>query len=386
MGRTDCSQVSQQWVGLWEGLPDPRKARGIRHEWSVVLTLLAWGIGRGCTSVAAIGEMVRHQGDEIREVLGLGRERLPGTDTLRRALRMVDVESLEALAAQLALRSMPNHVGSEGLRGHAIDGKAVRGAGRHGKSLCIVGRVEHETGRVLDQVEVDHKSNEITAVPVLLARSPAKNVVITMDALLTQRAIAQQIQATDSHYLMVAKDNQPRLLTSIAAHFLDAPSTLAIQSHHTLEKGHGRIERRVIEATAAPQAWISWPGAKQVLRRTCTRRDVKSGKTTVCVSYGVTSLSPTTATPADLERLWRHHWTIENKTHYIRDVSMGEDACQVRTANAPRALTILRNIVLNALKAGAWHSIPAAQRALAASVRFVLSFLGATLSAQPLPT
>jgi predicted transposase YbfD/YdcC len=386
MGKTDCSSVAGQWAGLWEGLADPRKARGKRHGWPTILTLLTWGIGRGCTSVAAIGEMVQHQADDIRYALGLGEQRLPGTDTLRRALRMLEVESLEALSARLAQKPMPDCSGAEALRGQSVDGKAVRGAGRHGKPLCVVGRVEHETGRVLDQVEVDHKSNEITAVPVLLARSPDKNVVITMDALLTQREIANQILEADSHYLMMAKDNQPRLLTSIAAHFLDAAPTLAIQSHRTMEKGHGRIEFRVLEATAAPQAWVSWPGAQQVLRRTCTRTDQKSGKTTVCVSYGLTSLPPTTATPADLERLWRQHWTIENKTHYVRDVSMGEDACQVRAANAPRALTIFRNLVLNALRAGSWPSIPAAQRALAASVPFALSFLAAALSGQPNPT
>jgi predicted transposase YbfD/YdcC len=267
-----------------------------------------------------------------------------------------------------------------------VDGKAVRGAGRHGQSLCLVGFVEHGTGRVLDQEAVAEKSNEITAVPVLLARSKESGVVVTMDALLTQRSIAEQIKAQGMHYLMVAKDNQPRLLASISAQFEAGPPDMVIRRHETVEKGHGRIERRILEVTDAPSAWIGWPGAAQILRRTSFRTTISTGRTSRSTNYAVTDLDVTQASAAQLEKLWRGHWTTENPVHYVRDVSMGEDACQCWVGSAPRALATLRNVVLNILRTGHWRTIPGAQRALAADASKALQFLNGIPAADLFPS
>jgi len=381
MGKAEYIRV----VGWWEGVPDPRRARGKRYGWDLLLSLICWGMASGQKSVAGIGDWVKLHEAELRATLGVGQRRLPSTATLRRALGSLDPEALEQVSRKLAVRATAGEQAHSGLVGQAIDGKAVRGAGRHGQPLCLVARVAHETGRVLDQVAVSLKSNEITAVPVLLARSGDTQVVITMDALLTQREIAVQILASGSNYLMVAKDNQPRLSTTIASHFLDRPAGLVVERFETVDKGHGRLERRILEVAQAPQAWIDWPGAKQILRRTCLRTHLRSGKTTCSVCYGLTSLSRTLAGPADLERLWRGHWTIENRVHFIRDVSMGEDACQVRSGKAPRSLAIVRNLLLNALRNGPWPSIPAAHRALASNLVTAFAFLADYLAPPPLP-
>lgn len=382
MDRAEYTSVA----GLWDGVRDPRKARGKRYGWRLLLTMIAWAMACGQKNVAAMGDWVQLHEQELRVALGLDKGRLPSTATLRRVLQIVDIEDLERLSASLAEQGPCGDKGQRRFLGQAIDGKAVRGAARHGQALCLVARVAHGTGRVLDQVAVADKSNEITAVPELLARSADSEVVITMDALLTQRAIAEQIIASGSDYLMVAKDNQPRLATSIALHFLEGPPNMAVLKYETLDKGHGRLEYRSLEVTGAPQTWIDWPGAKQILRRTCKRINLRSGKSTLAVYHGLTSLSAALAGPADLERLWREHWTIENRVHYVRDVSMGEDACQVRSGNAPRSLAILRNILLNALRSGPWRTIPAAHRALAADVSAAISFLADYLRPAPIST
>ena len=240
MGRAEYTSVA----GLWDGVRDPRKARGKRYGWPLLLTLIAWAMACGQKNVAAMGDWVHLHEQELRVALGLGKGRLPSTATLRRALGNVDIEELERLCAALAATAPCREEGQGRFLGQAIDGKAVRGATRHGESLCLVARVAHGIGRVLDQVAVADKSNEITAVPELLARSADSDVVITMDALLTQRGIAEQIIASGSDYLMVAKDNQPRLASSIALHFLEGPPNMTVLKYETMEKGHGRLEYR----------------------------------------------------------------------------------------------------------------------------------------------
>lgn len=350
-------------------VPDPRKARGQRYGWGMVMTVLVWAVACGQRTVHGIADWVTLHRESLIEEMGVHHSRLPSESTLRRALRQVDVEAVEerlrdfndGLAARVAPES-PGAVCSK--VGWAIDGKAVRGAGHHGRRLCLVACVEHGTARVLDQIAVDTKSNEITAVPKLLAGKTLTGIVITMDALLTQRKLTQQILDQGGDYLLIAKDNQPGLFTTIALRFESVLPTESSRRVESVEKHHGRIERRVLEVLPAVDGW---PGIKQIMRRTCTRTDVRSGKTSVCVNYGLTSLDPAVSSPDQLECLWRGHWTIENRVHYVRDVSMGEDAGQAHLGSTPQAMAALRNAVLNLFRAHQWTSIPDACRYYAAS-------------------
>jgi hypothetical protein len=133
----------------------------------------------------------------------------------------------------------------------------------------------------------------------------------------------------EGDYLMVVKKNQPalyeflELLFSLPAH--PADHELWDQVGPTSEKGHGRLETRTLICGAAHIEDVDWPGVAQVIRRECERIELKSGKLTREVSYGLTSLAPSRAGAAAVEALWRGHWTIENGLHYVRDVSFGED-------------------------------------------------------------
>jgi predicted transposase YbfD/YdcC len=306
--------------------------------------------------------------------VGLVPGRVPSAATLRRTVRAVDLAALEAqigafvaaLPAPLPPPASPAAAPrTPGWIGVALDGKAVRGANRHGATVHLVGLVRHDDGRVLRQVAVADKSNEITAVPRLLAGRDLRGTVTTMDALLTQRALAAQIRAQGGHYLMVVKANQPELLAAITTLFDHPPSPLTIDAADdvtTCDKGHGRLDIRTLERSAALNDYLAWPDVGQVLRRTCQRVALATGVIADEISYGVSSLTPREASAAQVEALWRGHWTIENRVHRVRDVTWGEDASQVRRGQAPQALAALRNGLLSLLRACGWTQIADATR------------------------
>ena len=143
----------------------------------------------------------------------------------------------------------------------------------------------------------------------------------------------------------------------------------------TCDKGHGRLELRTLERSAALNAYLIWPQVGQVLRRTCQRVDLTTGVIGEEVTYGVTSLPPCSASAAQLEALWRGHWTIENRVHRVRDVTWGEDAGQLRVGHAPHALAALRNGLLSVLRALGWTQIADATRHYGAFAPRAVHFL-----------
>jgi predicted transposase YbfD/YdcC len=354
-------------------VPDPRKRRGQRYRWPVLLTLIGAAVVSGQQGMRAIGQWVAEHAEELGPLLDLAPGRVPSAATLRRVVRAVDLVALEeqmatfvaALPAPPPVTGVAASVAASPWVGQAIDGKALRGANRHGASVHLVSLVRHADGRVLRQLAVADKSNEITAAPRLLARQDLRGTVTTMDALLTHRSLATQIRAQGGHYLMVVTANQPELLATITALFVTPPLPDAADAPDvvtTCDKGHGRLEIRTLERSAALNAYLTWPAVAQVLRRTCQRVDLTTGMIAEEISYGVTSLPPRAASAAQVEALWRGHWTIENRVHRVRDVTWGEDAGQMRVGHAPQALAALRNGLLSLLRALGWTQIADATR------------------------
>lgn len=366
-------------------IPDPRKARGKRHAWALLLTLIAAALLSGQRTGRAIGQWVDEHTVELLTRLPIPQRPLPSTSTLRRALRAIDVAALEARLAQFAAElpaPLPDATTAP-WQGQAVDGKAVRGAQAHGAKVHLVSLVRHGTGQVRKQVRVRDKSNEITAVPQLLAGLDLTDTVTTMDAMLTQTHIAEQILAQHGHYLMIVKENQGTLYQAIHQLFTEPPPP-APGDHYERSvsgpaKGHGRIETRTLERSCALNGYLDWPGVGQVLRRECERISVKTWEVSREVSYGITSLAAEDANTAQLEALWRGHWGIENKVHYVRDVTLGEDAGQIHVGAAPQALAALRNGLLNLLRSTGVTNIADAVRHFAASVPETLALIGVVL-------
>jgi predicted transposase YbfD/YdcC len=374
-------------------LIDPRKARGKRYPWMLLLTLIAIAIASGQRTVHAIANWAALHWDELRAELHPERVTCPSESTFRRALRLIDPQGIEALLIHLAVNPLPTTPpapvrtpatpSSEKLplQAQAVDGKALRGARAHGEQVHLVSLVHHADAVTAAQTAVAEKSNEITAVPQLLAGRDLTGTVTTMDALLTQRTLAQQILDQHGHYFMVVKANQPELYQAIELLFARPPWTKEEQAreydiHTTQNKGHGRLERRTLESSTALNGYLDWPGARQVMRRTCRRVIRKTGEVSEGVTYGITSLTCPQADAQRLEAIWRGHWTIENRVHYVRDVTLGEDACQVNVGNAPRVLAALRNAILNLFRCCGWQNIGDAVRFYATKVTHALGLIG----------
>lgn len=375
----------QEYTNLMElfaALPDPRQARGKRHAWGLILTLIGAALVSGAQGMRAIGQWVAERQEELCQQLRPPR-RLPSDATLRRALRVLDLDDLEARAAALLSgpsATAPGRPASAEPIGLALDGKKVNGANAHGAQVHLLSLTRHADARVVRQREVAVKSNEIPAAPQLLAGLDLTDTVVTMDALLTQKAIAAQIRRQGGHYLMVVKDNQPTLAAAIDTLFTGGCPPLPtdhLACHTTVDKGHGRLETRTLERSAALNAYLAdWPDVGQVLRRTCRAVLLKSGAVRQEVTYGLSSLPAASSTPALLERLWRGHWTIENRVHYVRDVTFGEDAGQAWVGNTPHALATLRNLLLAVLRAHGWRNIADALRHYGTYAHRALTLLG----------
>lgn len=199
----------------------------------------------------------------------------------------------------------------------------------------------------------------MTVAPHLLAGLPLHGAVVTGDALYCQRALCAQIVAAGGDYLIFVKGNQPTLEDAITLLF-DEPPPGEVFATTTQRHQHGsRREVRRLWASGALTGYLDWPGCQQVgrLARTWTDRGRAGGET----RQFVTSL-PTTVEPEAVVAVARGHWGIENRLHYVRDVTLGEDASRVRTGAAPRVLAALRNAVLAILRAAGAINIAAALR------------------------
>jgi predicted transposase YbfD/YdcC len=244
----------------------------------------------------------------------------------------------------------------------AIDGKCLRGSrdSALGKSaISMVSAWASDNHLVLGQVKVDEKSNEITAIPELLAMLELAGCIVTIDAVGTQKAIAEQIVAKGADYVLAVRDNQPNLHEEIEdifqaakmSDFQDVPHTYA----QTIDKGHGRLDTRECWATSDPRCLAclakagDWAGLQTVAMVTRRRRpwaseQAKVEEETTCY---ITSLK------VDADRILevtRRHWSIENGLHWVLDVAFDEDHCRVRRGHGPENLAIVRHFALGLLK------------------------------------
>jgi hypothetical protein len=142
----------------------------------------------------------------------------------------------------------------------------------------------------------------------------------------------------------------------------------------TIDKGHGRVERRTLRTTTILTKGQEWAGLRQGFE--LVRERTEKGKTTVEVVHGISSLSPERADAKRLLGLNRGHWGIENRLHYVRDVTMGEDASRIRKGVAPQVMAALRNSVVHLLSEVAAPSIAAAMRTMGNCLSKALEVLG----------
>ena len=388
----DQSQCSRFFEFL-KMVPDPRRARGKRYPWEGILAIVVLGLAEGQKTVWGIARWAQLHREEILKGLAIAMRGVPSPGTFYRALRGVDLEALEkegrAYGQEVDRESLPQEEAEKDpvcLRGQAVDGKELRGSGRYGTPVRLVSLVRHGTGTVLEECQVPDKASEVRALPALFEGRDLSGTLTTLDALYTRRPVAQQILDHGGHYLMMVKRNQPSLLEAIETLFKEPALPGEARWQYTQwHKGHGRLEMRQVVASELLNDYLSWPGLGQVLQRTCTRITQKSKKQSTEVSYAVTSATHEQASVQQLAMFWREHWTIENKSHYVRDETLGEDRAQIHVGHAPHALAVLRNGLLTALRSRGWTSIPDALRACEAPTAQAFALLGIPIHPQPCP-
>ena len=262
----------------------------------------------------------------------------------------------------------------------ALDGKTLRGSKKQGApGTHLLSALAHQVGVTLAQHAVDDKTNEITAVETILQPLVLEGRIVTMDALLTQRHIAQTIVDKGGDYGMIVKENQPQLRADIELGFTLPPVGDYHATTRTVDLGHGRIEQRKLTTSEALVGYSDWPGLAQVFELGRHVMFPKTGQERVEVVYGVTSLRPEQAPPERLLALVRGQWQIENKSHWGRDVTFDADRSQVRCGNIPQVMAALRNTTIGLLRCAGHSNIAAACRRLAAQPLQALALIGIAL-------
>jgi predicted transposase YbfD/YdcC len=356
-------------------VPDFRQAQGRRYDLLPVLLLCCVAVMCGARSQAAIADWGQNYG--ARWLSRLGLRRGPSQPTLHRIFKGLDCARLEQSVAGW-VEQVLHACAAPALDGLALDGKTLRGSARQGAAEShLVSALSHRLGVVVAQLAVADKSHEIGHLEPLLAALVLDGRVVTADALHTQREVAQAIISRGGDYLLPVKENQPALREDIALVFAHR-QTLAdtITSAQTTDSHGGRITQRRLCTSTALQGYLSWPGHAQVLelRRWVTNK--RTGETRSEVVYGITSLAPERASAAQLLRLWREHWHIENRLHWVRDVTFDEDRSQVRAGHAPQVMAALRNVAISLLRLCGAENIAAACRRYAARPALALAALG----------
>jgi predicted transposase YbfD/YdcC len=356
----------------FDQLADQRKARGKRYALALLLVLMVLAKLAGEDQPHGIAEWVRERQTQLLAFLPLRRPRLPCANTYRAtASRAIKPDELQGAVSEF-LRSQP---GAGDCVLICVDGKTLRGSLCRDNPSGLHLLVAYQPGEclVLVQVQVEAKTNEITAAPKVLKSLDLRGKVVMGDALHTQRAISVQVVAAGGDYIWLAKDNQAKLRADIERLFLpevcgpaSSPQPTDFECHRQAHKGHGRIELRTLTASSLLHGYLDWPGVRQVFKlerdvRTLANRPLRSE-----VVYGLTSLSRTQAGPARLLELTRAYWGIENGLHYRRDVTLHEDATRMKSASAAQVWATLNNLLVGLLPRLPFDDLPQVRRHFAA--------------------
>jgi predicted transposase YbfD/YdcC len=373
------------WSRL-ELLPDPRSPQGLIYPLPCLIAVAVCAMtAAGHDRLIAVGQWVARAGPVDLARLRLPRDpltgvfRVPDEKTIRVVLDRLDPRALTAALLgprHRRSRTRPDGQVSRSVRDYrarrragqakalargglaavAVDGKTSRGARRaDGTRVHLLGVVEH-AGGLLDQVEVDVKHNETSHFTDLLTPLDLTGVAVTFDALHTVRAnLDWLVTAKGGHYVAVVKKNQPILFGKVKA----LPWQQVPTGSTTRDRGHGRSETRTLKTAHVDR--LDFPHARQAVKVTRWRQDTRTGNVSRETVYAITTLTAAHATPDDLARLVREHWTVEAH-HHVRDVTFTEDAATSRTGHGPVNLATIRAAIITAIKDAGYQHIPEGRR------------------------
>jgi predicted transposase YbfD/YdcC len=351
---------------------DRRKRRGKRYEAALVLTLLLLGKMSGARGLSGIAQWARLRIEWVSEHLSLPRKSLPCGNTYHNVCDHIDLDELNQRLAdffapvEVEQTPVESRVAAKPLRQWVLDGKSLRGSHRpaHGQEAqSLLSLYDLHSQCVVAQRELAGKGHERTTALALVQELDLTGVLLSADALHTQPAWCHAVRRQGGDYLLIVKANQRLLRTDIALLFSqEARAWLPERSTYQVNQGHGRLEVRTLRSSRQLNTYLApkWPDVAQVfqLQRRITRRQ----RITTETVYGITSLAPQVAPPPRLLHFIRQYWQIENRLHWRRDVTLGEDACTVSRGQTPQVLASLNNVILALVDRLAVSNLAAQQR------------------------
>ena len=311
------------------------------HLLSDIILLVITGVLCGGDKWETIHIFGESQEDWLKEY-GSFSNGIPSIDTMRRVFSSIDPDQFNS-----CFISWANHLCTK-TEGEivAIDGKTVRGAKCDGMvTPHIISAFASENQLCLGQLKVDHKSNEITAIPILLKLLDIQGNIVTLDAMGCQTKIVEQIIESKANYIIAVKGNQPTLEKNIQDTIsLAHPSTIDIQESF----GHGRIEKRtcsVYKNLTHIEAKDKWSNLSSVIKITTEVIQKSSNTKTIEERFYISDID----VASTINKGIRSHWSVENNLHWSLDVTFQEDTSKKRIRNQVENFNMITKIVLSIL-------------------------------------
>lgn len=332
----------------FEEIEDTRQQGKIKYNLVEVIVITIAAVTAGAEHWNEIAMYCKSKVDMFRREFNLKLENgVPTDDTFQRIFAIINPDRLEKCFVNWA-RSISDIPEDEIV---SVDGKTICGSRDDNYSVIyMVSAWANKTGIVLGQQRVDGKSNEIPAVPQLLDLIDVQNCTITSDAMSCQKKTVQKIREKNCNYVICLKGNQETLHDDVKLYFETAEKEQAfypLSKTSTLDKGHGRIEKREYFLTTDIE-WIEnrdeWAGLNAIGMVRSTR--IVDETESVEDRYFITSLTDVQL----FSEAARKHWGIENNLHWCLDVNFDEDNCRMRKDNSGENLAVIRHIALNLYK------------------------------------
>jgi predicted transposase YbfD/YdcC len=337
----------------FDDLSDPRVAARCAYPLQELLLVALCAVTCDADDWVHVAEWGQAKLDWLRRFLPF-EAGVASHDTFSRVFAQLDSQRFEACFRAWMSQLCPS------LEGHniAVDGKSVRGSHEAGAGMAHMVSAWHTgAGLTLGQVRTAAKSNEITAIPVLLEALDIRGATITMDAMGCQREIVQDIVAREAHYLIGVKNNQPTLAQAVETLFepaLREPHQTTLDQDVRIDKSHARLQRRrcVVHTDLSSLGALHelWPGLKCVAMVASTREVIQGRDRAPPSTEWRYYISSKVLDAAEFSRQIQAHWQIENSCHWVLDVSYDEDASRVRRDHGAQNLALLRRMSLNLIK------------------------------------
>ena len=354
---TEFGAISEAIVFLdyFKDLPDPRQPGKVVYPLDEVLLFCLLAVLGGAETFVDIARFGEKKVNLLRRFRPF-RDGTPSHDHLGDIFATLDAGQFQRcfVAWVAALTGTPADV-------IAIDGKTLRRSYQKKGAKAPIHMVSAFAARqrlVLGQVKVADKSNEIVAIPALLAMMAIEGAIVTIDAMGCQREIAEQILAQKADYVLALKGNQGTLREDVelfaAEQKANAFKDTKVSRHQTVDGDHGRIETRTYTAIH-DVAWLQerhdWPGLQGVVMVESVREIPGSSPGTDKIEretrFYITSLA---WLAIQLGPVIRSHWAVENSLHWVMDMIFRDDECRIRTNHAPANFTTLRHMALNLIR------------------------------------